>query len=609
MSRYRLAMAAAGLLVVALLSRAVQSDYDVSVITNILYFVMAATGLNIVSGLTGQLSVGNSAFLLIGGYSAGIVSERFDLPTFAGVVVGAVLSGALAYCIGKVSLRLQAFYLGMVTLAVALSLVQLATQLRDWTHGQDGMSGIPPLAGDFTTATKWAMVIMGVGAIAALLLIANLKASHMGRTFEAVRVSPLVANACGIDTEQVRIRAFVVSGAVTGVAGAIFAHWQSFVSPGQYGLDASLLLLLMMTLGGRGSVFGVAIGAALLALLPSVTSGLADTQPLLYGALLIITAAVLPRGVVGLIPRRLRSVTSRRRLARAKAEDWAPPVTGAADRDVLVARGMHKRFAGVAAVDGVDLTIRQGTIHALIGPNGAGKSSTINLITGFESPDEGTITFEDAEIQGMKAHAIANLGIRRTFQTGRSMPELTVLENVMLGGAGRAQVSFATALVGGWRVSRGESVLRNEALGILEWLELGHLAGEYPSALSAGHQRLLEVARVLMGHPQLILLDEPAAGLSALDIDLLAQRLRLLRSAGLTVLLIEHHLDFVLDISDHVTVLDYGQVIEEGSPQVVRSSPAVVAAYLGTDYGVQDPSASTSTSPSTTTTTTQPVSK
>lgn len=593
MTRTRMMIAAAGLAIAFLLPYVAQGTYTQGVWISALFFAMAATALNMVSGMTGQLSIGHSGLLLLGGYTTALVAMRFDVPIVVGLIAGVLACSILSWVVAKVAMKLQPFYLGMLTLALSLVLAGLVTQWKGLTGGPDGLIGIPSIAGDdFEAAGNYALIAMALGLVVSLLLLANIKGSQFGRASEAVRVNPLVALGCGIDTARVRTQMFVVSGAVAGLAGGLFASWQSFISPAQFGVDLSLLLLLMMTVGGRGSLFGVAIAGAALSLVPEATRSLEQYSPLIYGGLLVVSSVLLPQGVAGLVTSYLSKRSNSRHNPDAGSINAGNPFralkTRTEGQPMLKVTGVSKSFGGVDAVQDLSLIVEPGTIHSIIGPNGAGKSTTVNLLTGFETSDHGTVELDGQDISGWPASRVAALGMRRSFQTGRVLPEVSVLDNVLLGAHTRYETSFFSALVGRRKILKEVAALTQEALELLEWFGISRYANGLPGAMSAGHQRFLEIARVLIAQPSIVLLDEPAAGLSTKDIEALEEKLRALREAGLTIVLIEHHLDLVLGISDTITVLDYGKVIFEGPPDQVRKSQLVVEAYLGRDYAITE---------------------
>jgi branched-chain amino acid transport system permease protein len=551
--------------------------------TNIGIYAILTAALNLVSGTTGQLSVGHGAFFMVGGYSSALLTVNLGWPIVVALLVGMLLAAALSYGLGIVCLRMSGMYLAMVTVAVSLILVRLAVQATEVTGGPDGLPRIPSLYRSRewgATVTLW---VVFAGVLLTTWLSRNLILSHVGRSYFAVRDNPMVAASCGVDVAQAKIAAFVLSGTLAAVAGSLFAHWQNFVSPDQFGLHLSLQILLMMLLGGAGTVIGPLLGALVLAPLPELTRNIEQLHPFIYGGLLVATAIFLPRGIVGALsrPRRI-----------AEEEGGTDTVPEALRRrtgqpsNVLTVQGLSRSFGGLRAVDSVDFVVRSGTIHCLIGPNGSGKTTTVNLVSGVLRPDGGSVRFGEVELAGLPAHTVSALGLRRTFQAGRVLPDMTVLENVLLGAHSRYRRGYWSALLGMASERREDLKMAHEAMRLLAFLGLAHLAHVAAGGLPTGHQRLLELARVLISQPDLVLLDEPAAGLSGSEIEALRDRLLELRNLGLTILLVEHNQDLVMSIADRVTVLENGRVIADGSPSEVRAMPRVVAAYLGSDYAL-----------------------
>jgi branched-chain amino acid transport system permease protein len=553
--------------------------------TNIGVYAILATALNLVSGTTGQLSVGHGAFFMVGAYSSALLTVHLTWPVVPALIVGLLIAAALSYLIGYVCLRMSGMYLAMVTVAVSLILVRLALQATNLTGGPDGLPRIPPLLRSRewgSTVTLW--VVFSVLLIS-LRLSWNLIGSHIGRSYFAVRDNALVAASCGVDVAGAKISAFVLSGVLAALAGSLFAHWQNFVSPEQFGLHLSLEILLMMLLGGAGTAFGPLVGAVVLAPLPDLTRTLEHLHPFIYGGLLVLTAIFLPKGIAGLIRKKsIHHGASGASIAELPLE--GPKFTERADDGsvVLEVREVSKAFGGLRAVDKVNFEVRKGSIHCVIGPNGSGKTTTVNLITGVLVPDNGSIKFAGAEITALPAHLVARRGLRRTFQAGRVLPEMTVLDNVLLGAHSRYSSGYWASLLGFAKETVADRNLKAEAIDLLRFVGLYEQANALAGGLPTGHQRLLELARVLISRPSLILLDEPAAGLSGVEIDAFRDRLLELRKKGLTILLVEHNQNLVMSIADRVTVLDYGGVIAEGTAAEIQVMPNVIAAYLGADY-------------------------
>jgi ABC-type branched-subunit amino acid transport system ATPase component len=404
----------------------------------------------------------------------------------------------------------------------------------------------------------------------------------------AVKSSEVAAESLGLSAYFIRITAFTISAALAGLGGALFTFLNGYISPDSFTLQTSIVFLLALLFGGLGRLAGPLVGATALTVLPELLTGLADYRLILYGSLLLISIYWLPAGVVGAVAGR-----GRMRAASPDAPPDSPPVvlpaaTGPGFRPppapatLLGIERIGVAFGGVVALADVSLSIPPRHIAAVIGPNGAGKTTLLNLITGYYRPDAGDIRLGGETITGLPPYAIARRGVARTFQTAQPFDDLTVVENVMVGVAGARLAGLAGALLGLPGTRRRERELRRRAHRWLETLGLAARAEEPAAALPAGLRRSLEIARALATRPRLLLLDEPAAGLSPTEIETLDRRLTALREQdGPAIVLVEHHMELVMAISDRISVLDYGRVIATGSPAAVRENPAVIEAYLG----------------------------
>ena len=563
------------------------NPYFINLAQDAAIVAIGAIGLNILLGLSGQLSLGQAGFLALGAYGSGVLSTNYGWPLWATLPVSLSLSALAGGVIGLVALRTRTHYLAMVTLAFGYIVEILSQRWVGITGGSMGLIGVPQLNfGDFgngATYFFWAVA-------AALLLVQMMNdyamRSRFGRSLHAIKESESFALTVGIDAARWRSLVFVVSAVTAGLSGFFFAHQAGYVSSDAFGLDRSIALLIAVVIGGLGSAYGPLLGAIILVMLNQLTAGLYEISYYIFGGILLVVMLFFPAGAVGAVRRLFRRsapVHPAAADAPADAAQGAPGTAGGvpAGEPILELQDVTKSYSGVVAVSAVSLKVMPGTVHAVIGPNGAGKSTLINVISGLYQPDSGSIRFLGRDITRLKPHRRSNLGLTRTFQNLQLIGTLTVAENVMLG------LQRGKGFVPGWLrwlvSDTEERTDRAEALRLLRFFNIERLADSLPGDLPYGHRKLCELARALAQRPTMLFLDEPIAGLNegeALDI---MAKIRGLKALGVTVLLVEHNMSFVMELSDTVTVLDYGKKIGEGPPAAVKRDPAVIAAYLGTE--------------------------
>lgn len=562
------------------------NEYELRLFMLFLIYGMIAVGLNVLVGLTGLVSLGQAGLFALGSYTGAILATRLGFDIVASCIGAAIVSGAFGVLLAYPTVRVRGVYLAVVTIAFGIIVENVAIEWQSLTGGTTGLSSIPrPNVFGIKLSGFAFYGILAVTLFAFTLLIHNLKISRYGRTMLAVSQSETASRALGISPTAMRTLAFVVASVTAGIAGAFYAFLNSYISPDIFTFSDSVRFLLMVILGGAGSTFGPVIGAYILTYLPEYLQQFQLWQKFAYGALLLLVMFVLPRGILGT----LRLVFDRLRPPDPipDASDGLPAETTLRHEKQalaaeLVANALTVRFGGLTALSDASLRVKGGEIHALIGPNGAGKSTFVNTISGFYKPDEGRCELDGVELTGRRSLDIARLGLARTFQNTELFGELSVLENVMAGYDQRLSYGLLHALLRTPRMRREELECRRTAIGLLDFVGLSQYANEAARFLPFGLQRRLEIARALAAKPRLLLLDEPAAGLTTQEIDDLEAMVRRIAGLGISVLLIEHHVDLIMALADTVTVLDYGQVIASDNPATIQNDPRVIEAYFGT---------------------------
>lgn len=570
-------LAAIALVVAGLALAATANGYYVIVIGQIALLAAVGIGLNALLGLTGQMSFGHVGFYAIGAYAVAVLTTRAGWSFWAAWPVAAIAAGAMGALLALPALRVRGPYLAMVTIAFGFIVEHGIVELGELTGGQNGIMGIagPSLFG-LARGERAAALLAVVLAGALLAAYALLSRGTWGAALRAVRDSETAAQSLGINPLRVKVTAFAVSAVCAGAAGALFAPLSGMVTPHTFGFIQSILFVLVVILGGAGSVAGPVVGALVVGLLPEVLARLEEYRLLFFGALLLVVLWAAPDGATGLLRRlwlRVRRSARAPRLATVGAAELVLPRHGAPEP--LQAQGIGMTFGGVRAVQDLHCVIPPGRITSLIGPNGAGKTTALNMLSGFYVPTAGRIALGAQALDGLPAYRIARAGIARSYQTSQLFGSLGVEDNVALA------LSRGTLgpLLGAARF-RSQAV-RERARGLLAFCgytgDLDRRAADLPHV----DRRLVEIARALATEPRMLLLDEPAAGLSAEDKDGLGRLLRRIAAQGVGVLLVEHDMGLVMAISDQVVVLDAGQRLAVGDPAAVQADPAVRQAYLG----------------------------